>query len=157
MTLEALLTALSDCLCDEFDDVCACGILPGSQAAIDYCGPCDSDTCGQAWVLLEQVYPSTVFPAQDVAATCATSLAAVVQVGVARCVPSPEADGSPPEQEDLTSAGMRGANDALRARRAVACCMEGEDVLYVVDNWNTGIPSGGCVAGTLRVSVEVTG
>lgn len=157
MTLTALLSALAACLCDEFDDVCACGVLPGSQAVADYCGPCDSDTCGQAWVLLEQVYHSTSFPAQDAGATCHTSLAAVVQVGVARCVPSPEADGSPPGQEDLTSAGLRGANDALRAHKAVACCLEDEDVLYVVDNWNTGIPSGGCTAGTLRISVEVSG
>lgn len=156
MTLTALLGALAACLCDEFDDVCQCGLLPGSEAALDHCGSCSGDVCGQAWVLFESLYRSTTFPAQDEGEGCATPLAALIQIGVARCVPVPSADGSPPEQTELTAAALKGALDAVRVMTSVGCCLENSDVRYVVGPWTTDAPSGGCVSGSLRMSVEVT-
>lgn len=157
MKLEDILGALSACVCAEFSDVCQCGILPGNQAAIDHCGPCTGNVCGQAWVLLQQVYTSTSFPTPDSGGSCGSYLAASIQVGVARCAPVPGADGSPPDQEDLTEAGLQGAADAVAAYRAVTCCLDDLDVQYATVNWATGAPSGGCVTGMMQVLVEVTG
>lgn len=156
MSLEELLLALSACLCEEFQDVCECGILPGSTAALDHCGSCAGEMCGQAWVLLEQVHSSEVFPQESEFSRCGSPLVAVMRVGVARCAPVPDASGEPPDGSDLELSGLQGARDAMAAHRAVSCCLSDQDILYSVGPWVTGTPSGGCVDGSMRVMVEVT-
>src|SRR6478736_189741 len=117
----ALLTAMRDCLCCRLEEsgraVCACFITPGAVAVWDFIGG------DQAWVRLVNSYPSTSFPAPDSFAKCGTAMAWTVEVGVARCAPTPDAQGHPPTPETQEYVAEVQNADMELMREAIACCV----------------------------------
>lgn len=157
-----ILTELSACLCTELEaagfTMCFCGLMPGGEVPLDYCGgDCDVDGCGgQAWVRVVSIFPSTNFPELADAATCATRRAMVVEVGHAMCAPQPDNDGTPPgvqAQYDATFQQMA-SMDAMW--RAIACCFgANQDRDYVLGEYAAIPAGGGCLAAIWNVTVEV--
>jgi len=158
--------ALVGCVCDRLTDTpagapCFCGVVPGGPlVSMDYCG-CSDGGCGMAYVRLDTVFPSRVFPAPDfTAANCATGLAARFFVGCFRCVPGISETGQPPSEVDqMTAADMIWA-DMAALYTAIRCCVD--DVLglswgdVVVGGYVPVGPSGDCAGGQWPVTVRVT-
>lgn len=147
-----LLTELASCLCQQITDSglpepCFCAILPGAEVAFDYCEPCEGGACGQAWVRLDSLYPSAVFPAPDVEGTCASLLAISVQVGIVRCAPVAGDDGGPPGLADQLDTAQLQVADALAIRRAVLCCGLSLHREHALGPYQPVGPLGGCVGG----------
>jgi hypothetical protein len=160
-----LMIDLAACLCTEIQqsglpEPCQCGVMPGGDAILDYCGECDGDGCGgQAWVRLSGAFPSTRFPAvQDAAASCVTPLAFVIEVGIARCAPvgtvSTVQGFAPPTLEQQIEAVRLQTADMSAMKRAVSCCLENKysDLTYTLGVY-TPISGGDCNAGTWLISV----
>lgn len=125
-TAVAVMDALRGCLCDELArldaPVCSCALVPGAQAFADACS-CGNSGCGMAWVRLDRIYPSRNFPLQDqTASPCNSPLAAVIEVGVLRCVPTLKAGGQPPTAVELTQAAIDQGRDAGAMLAALNCC-----------------------------------
>ena len=134
-------------------EVCWLGILPGLDVPLEFCsGECGSETCGMAWVRLSQTYPSTTFPDQDVAAgNCRKPIAHTIEVGVARCLPVMDTDGSFPAPEDFLDVTLSLTDDIEALRYAIACCFG--STRHTLGAWTPFGPDGGCVGGTWTVTV----
>jgi hypothetical protein len=151
------LVELTACLCAELEEaqlpeLCFCGVVPGADVAWDYVGTSGGD--GMAWVRLVSVYPSTVFPTTDASLrSCATALAAQVELGVLRCAPNPQDDGTPPSAAAQWEATRLQMADMRAMYRAVKCCAaKGRQM--VVGQYNPTGPRGGVVGGTWQVWVQ---
>lgn len=160
-----LMIALTACLCEEIEhadlpEPCQCSVVPGAEAILDYCGECDGSDCGgQAWVRLVGAYPSSQFPAiDDLAATCATSLAYLVEVGIARCIHVGKMNSfggfTPPSSDDLLSSVRVQTADMAAMRRAIACCLteKYDDLTYNLGQY-TPLSGGDCNGGTWQFTV----
>lgn len=126
-----LLETVESCVCAAWDDLpeadrpARCGIVPGRDVAIDEC--CD----GFAWVRKVQQFRTSTdgFPNQlaDQNQPCAQWLWAVeIGVGVVRCTPTGDLETNPPTpptMEELKAAAEQAADDEIRVRRALACCL----------------------------------
>jgi hypothetical protein len=117
------------------------------------------DECceGLAWVRVATIYPSSNFPTPDSEPTkCSPyQYAAVLEMGVARCAPTPGAEDIPSCEEwtDVTYAVL---DDAAAMRRAVCCFTAIEKPrLVVVGTWQPAPTEGGCVGGSMTVTVAV--
>lgn len=118
-----------------------------------------SDECclGLGWVRLVTVYPSTVFPQPDAGAEgCGTlAWAAVLEMGAARCAPTPPSNQIPSAEEWNTLAEEVFA-DASAMRRALCCFADVEgDRLFVPGLWQPLPVEGGCAGGVMAVTVAV--
>lgn len=117
------------------------------------------DECceGLAWVRVVRVYPSREFPVQDTSyQTCSPAQWAVVlELGAARCAPMPDAtELVPAETWHATTEAV--LNDAAACRRAVARFMELDiDRMYLAGIWSPLTTEGGCVGGTMQLTVAV--
>jgi hypothetical protein len=148
-----LMVELRDCLCETLTTRglmpgdCFCGIVPGQQATWDY-------MTGMAWVRLDSVVPSAVFPNQSFDLNnCGTTLAAEIEVGVIQCTPGPSADGSPPSQlQQFESSRLQIATMAA-IRSAILCCDDNSDLDLILGAYEPQGPNGNLVGGTWRVSV----
>lgn len=148
-----LLVRLRDCLCETLTarglmpGDCFCGIVPGQQVAWDY-------QTGMAWVRLESVVPSAVFPNQSFELNnCGTTLAAEIEIGVLQCAPMPGADGSPPDQlQKFESARLQLATMAAM-RAAILCCADDDDLDLILGDYEPQGPNGGLVGGVWNLSV----
>lgn len=149
-----VMVSLAECLCTQITgsglpEPCFCGILPGGEAAYDYCDSCEDGTCGQAWVRLAQAFPSSAFPVPDVGrGTCASPLAFELVVGIVRCAPSPDDQGNPPSLGDQFATSQLVVADMMAMRRAIMCCAQaqkGRD--YTLGFYLPVGPEGGCVGG----------
>lgn len=154
-----VMEALLGCLCAALEDSpggspCFCGLLPGALVAMDYVD-CDGDGCGQAWVRLDSVYPSTRFPTLDLEATCRSPQAARVQLGVLRCVPGMDADGTPPDEVAQAEATRIQLGDRAALQRAVECCFDRPHRDYMLGQYAPIGPSGGAGGGALVVTVRL--
>lgn len=156
-----LLAELTGCLCDELiasglEASCSCSLVPGVGPTLDFCdGTCEGGCPGEAWVRILSVYPSTNFPVQDNAATCASLLAFEVEVGVGRCLPTGQRDGSPPSPESLWETARLQLADMAAMRRAIACCFRGrDDVDYVLVRFDPSQGAGGCQVSTWQLVVQ---
>jgi hypothetical protein len=148
-----LLVRLRDCLCETLTERglmpgdCFCGIVPGQQATWDY-------TSGMAWVRLDSVVPSAVFPGQSFDLNnCGTTLAADVEVGVLHCTPVQNADGSPPDQLQQFGAARLQMATMAAIRAAILCCADGSDLDLILGSYDPQGPNGGLVGGAWTVSV----
>lgn len=122
----AIMDALRVCFCARLEDqdagVCVCTLLRGQQALPDGCG-CNGDGCGRAWVRLDRLYPSTSFPLQDqTAGNCVKAYAAVIELGILRCVPTLGSQGSTPTAVEDTQAALDALRDASAMRYTFECC-----------------------------------
>jgi hypothetical protein len=159
-TVYPTMVTLAGCLCTELAAAggptpCFCGLVPGGEVAID-CG-CDDPQCngnGMAWVRLAQVFPSSQFPFPDsTAATCATTLAYVLEVGVSRCVPVGDDAGNPPSLDEQLATVRLQTSDMQAMRRAIQCCVATKDTSYVLGNYQPMNSSGGCGGGVWTVTI----
>lgn len=163
-----ILVAAAACLCQELVDsglpsTCFCGPLPGNieEVAWDYCGTegCDNTGCGgMGFVTFGSNVPSSSFPAQDVAANCATDMAATLYMGVLRCAPMMDGRELPTEEAQFESTRLMLA-DMAAMKRAILCCMkairrEDPGFRYVLGQYSPEGPQGGCVGGVWEFTVS---
>lgn len=155
-----LLTTLTECLCDELEASglaaeCRCLLVPGIGPSLDFCDSgCDGSCPGEAWVRLMRAFPSAAFPAQDATATCFTLLAFDIEVGVARCMPTADARGNPPDAQQVFEVARLQLADMAAMRRAIQCCFGSSDREYVLGNFEPGFGSGGCLISTWGLSIR---
>lgn len=155
-----LMVELSGCLCAENDasgmgPMCFCGLTFGDEPNVD-CGECD-DGCGSGWVRLINAFPSTdFFPAQDGEATCATLLAASIEVGIIRCTEVVLEDGSAPGVSSQLGSARQQLADMALIRRAIRCCFDNKykDLDYVLGTYTPASSDGGCVGGYWEITVR---
>lgn len=149
-----VLSELATCLCEEIvasglPETCFCGIYPGGEVPFDHCVNCGQTKCGQAWVRLVTVYPSSAFPQQDEGidgGLCSSPLAFRVEVGILRCAPMPDQKGNPPGVEENYGAAFLQMADMQAMRRAMECCLGDSKRRHFVENY-TPVTAGGCVGG----------
>jgi hypothetical protein len=157
------LLELASCLCAEIAEAglpepCFCGILPGDLVPLDYCQECDGGKCGMAWVRTVNIQEQRVSRYDSMegssirARNCTAPLDMIVEVGVTRCAPMPESDGTPPSMaEQLDSARLVMADQAA-ALRAIRCCLDSKYPIRV-GTWLPMGPSGGCIGGAWTVTI----
>lgn len=150
-----VLAELAACLCAELEGqtACFCGIVIGDQEI-----PLDGGLyeggegcCGAGFVRLNSAFPSTQFPLVDQEATCFTSMAFDISVGILRCAPMGE-DGNPPTQEELTAHAHLLLADMALIRRVLTCCLSQNkfpDLDQWVGTW-TPLPNEGGISGSMQ-------
>jgi hypothetical protein len=117
------------------------------------------DECceGVAWVRVASIYPSESFPDQDTTfSRCGpVAWAAVLEMGVARCAPTPEA-ADIISSEDWTTLSRLVMDDAAAMRRALCCFTDVDpDRMYLAGLWQPLPVDGGCTGGTQSVTVAI--
>lgn len=160
--LAPLMDDLRLCLCSALASTaggsvdCACLLTPGVRAPADWCTCSGGGGCGQAWVRLDRMYPSSAkFPSPDITPLkCATVLAAVLEVGVYRCQPAPSANGAPPTPAAQTQAALTQIDDSLAMAKAIQCCSSVIRRPYVLGNYSPR-SSGACGGGVWTVTVQL--
>jgi hypothetical protein len=154
-----ILSDLHACVCeavatDGQGPVCWCGIWPGETVSWDFCGAeCSSDACGMAWVRAGIAAPFDTFPVAVLDPNCDKPLFYEIEVGILRCLPVMDEDGSLPSPEAITEAALGLAIDQMALHRAIRCC---ELTSKVVANWRPVGPQGGCVGGFWTLYVDPT-
>lgn len=159
------MVKLAACLCIEmersgFTNLCFCGIVPGQEAVLDFCGSeeghdCDgaAGTCGgMAWVRLVGAGPDTSAATQS-GATCATSLQFQLEVGMSQCAPMLGDGGEIPGVVEQLDATRRQVASMGAMHRAIACCMADEDVDYTLGTYDPLPILGGCLASVWNLTV----
>lgn len=158
--LGEVLDGLVTCLCAALVDTpkgapCYCGLVGGKTAIADHCS-CDGDGhCGQAWVRLDRIYPydtTLLTPART--PTCSTPLAAVLEVGVYRCIPTTHDDGTAPTLLEQTNQVLGQIADAGALFAAVTCCTAIADRPHVMGTY-TPRDDGDCGGGLITVTVAL--
>jgi len=139
-----------------FTDLCFCGVIPGAQAVIDFCGSetaCSQDSCGgMGWVRLVGIFPSE--RGEERSSSCASPLSFVLEVGSTTCAPLPDSDGTPPGIPEQLEATRKQLAMMAAARRAIACCTDyGENDFYLGEYEPLPI-LGGCLGGAWTLTVE---
>lgn len=147
-----ILAALGECLCNELrttigGQVCWCGLWHGEDTPTDVCDACDDNHCGMAWVRLVLSFPSDTFPLPAIDQYCGKPLAYQIEMGVARCWPTPE-DGAFPEPDEAGSAILDILSDHDAMRRAALCCAD--EWMIWLEGYSP-FNSGGCAGGTWTV------
>ena len=162
------MVRLAACLCTTLEErglpaTCQCTVVPGPAAVLDRCGSCSkSDGCGgQGWVRFVNEFPSSDFPSPDVegVSSCKAPMAYVLEVGVARCQPTGNANGisgyTAPSMESLVEATRLLLADKAAMLAAIQCCMEDEDheLTYTIGQYTTLQASGDCGGGMWTVTI----
>lgn len=157
-----LMLALVSCLAETLErrgltTPCFIGLVPGDSQYLA-CGECDDGRCGSAWVRLQSEYPSRNFPAQDQdAVKCGGLMAYIIEIGVLRCVPTINADGTGPDvAEQLASTRIQMADKA--ALKAAICCLadrgfRGRPLRYSLGTYTPTPFQGGCGGGFWTVTI----
>lgn len=152
------LSELATCLCAQIEidgqpPVCFCGVLPGSQVALDYTGNC-AEACGMAWVRLSGMYPSiSIGQISQRAANCQDMWGLEVEIGIVRCASVLDDQGNPPSDAQLLADAQVQMADADTMRRAVLCCLSPKD--FLLGAYTPTGPQGGVVGGTFTVYLMV--
>lgn len=155
-----VLDAIRDCLCAELvaspgGETCFCGLWPALTVTPDFCS-CKGGVggCGQAWVRLVRIYPFQAYPQQALDARCKAGLAAVVELGVLRCIPTLGAGGAAPDAAAQAQAVVVQMGDWQAMRRTLECCeaLARRDV--VLGNYDPR-GQGGCGGGTLTATIRL--
>ena len=139
------MVKLAGCVCTTLEErqlpgTCSCSVVPGPMAVMDSCGECSKGgkKCGgQAWVRLVNEFPSSTFPAADqTEQNCGSPYAYVLEVGIARCLPTGSAGGingyQAPSMEELVEATRLQMADKAAIRAAIRCCMDDDDSDYTL-------------------------
>lgn len=132
-------------------------LRPGDQVALLVSTVRDECCEGLAWVRVVNIYPSNSFPQQDVTvAGCGVmAWAAVLEMGVARCAPTPPAEDIP-SCEEWTDATYAQLDDAAAMRRALCCFAAAEPRRLLLPGiWQPLPIDGGCMGGTMLVTVAI--
>jgi len=150
------LSELLECLCSSVAEygqgpVCWCGIHPGDNASWDLC-ECGDGSCGKAWVRLGSAFPYETFPAASLQSQCELPVAYTVEVGIMRCMPTMELDGSAPEADVVSDVALGIAIDQAALLRAINCCQSSH--IKSVEAWQPLGPLGACVGGVWTLYVD---
>lgn len=145
---------LTTCLCSSVEDaglpsMCFCGLVPGESVAWDYISESGE---GMAWVRVMNIYPSAAFPAADTTlrSSCASPLAAQVEMGILRCAPMPDDDGTPPSMAAQWEATRLQMADMRAMYSAIRCCYDRQEHM-VLGQYNPLGPQGGVFGATWQV------
>lgn len=168
--VEAVAVALLGCVCTELakprtDDpdlpgwVGECCVLPGNQAMIVDCCP----TGGQAWVVLQNSYPTTRFPAQDVGSSQAKcgqiGFATIFEIGVTRCVCVAQDDGSDCTCDEKEQDASNIFADLKATLTGIICCFTQSGLVgcdeddFRIMSFSPLANQGGCGGHTVTVAV----
>lgn len=162
------MVKLAACLCTTLEDrglpgTCQCTPVPGPLAVMESCGKCKgtgSEACGgQGWVRFVNEFPSRQFPQPDsTSANCDTPLAYVLEVGVARCLPTGNSNSisgyTGPTMEQLMDATRLQLADKAAMVAAIKCCLAGEDdISYVLGQYQTIQTAADCGGGMWTVTI----
>lgn len=162
------MVKLAACLCTTLEErelpgTCQCAVVPGPMAVIDSCGGCKAEgkQCGgQAWVRLVNEFPSSDFPnADDGVALCGAPMAYVLEIGVARCLPTGNANSisgyTAPSMEQLLDATRLQMADKAAMIAAIKCCLEDEEweYSYSLGTYSPMQVAGDCGGGFWTVTI----
>lgn len=148
------LSALAQCAAEEVNangNTCFSGVTVGdSFISMSGIGDCE-DACGEMWVRVATMYPSTSTGVAEVGqVNCHTSLGLDIEIGAIRCFEMHEG-GEAPTAAELLAANMQSMDDAAAIYRAIVCCNHFPDV--VVGQWTPIGPEGGMVGGIWTLAV----
>jgi len=159
--LGTILDDLTGCLCSALEDTaagapCFCGIVGGQQAIADHCSCDGNNNCGQAWVRVDRIYPyDTNVATAARTPTCTSPLAALIEVGVYRCIPTARGNGSAPDAVALANQALRQVSDAGAMAQAISCCESIRSRSHVLGTY-TPRDSGDCGGGVWPVTVAIS-
>jgi len=161
-TLLPVLTSLAACLCSELEaagfTMCFCGLMPGGDVPLDFCGgDCDTEGCGgQAWVRVVSVFATVDFPTPSSTARCGSNRAATIEIGHAQCAPMPDSNGTPPGVQEQYNATYRQMASMDAMWRTLACCFGADrEKDHVIGEYTPMAAGGGCLAAVWTVTVEL--
>lgn len=145
-----------DCICAALDEdsICECpcnAFVAHGQVAYDRC--CE----GMLWVAVDRLFVYEQFPQESrTAITCTPSLGAEMSVGLLRCAPQMDDDGTPPSSADLEDAAQQALREGAIVLSSVVCCLTTTGVKkrrFSVSGQNP--LNGGCLGTLTRFSVEL--
>lgn len=156
--MDGLLHCLSDQLAATPNGrPCFTALEPGSLVSADWCscGSRGGGDCGMAWTRLDRLFPYKTFPLIDQSGVgCDGPMAATIELGVFRCLPTGGMAGQPPTAEQLTNATINQLRDLDAMKATMKCCpaVEGRSVSI-----GTYVPrdSGGCGGGIWPITVTL--
>lgn len=155
-----VLQRLQECLCAELAKaagpaLCYCGLMVGDIMPLELmkCGP--GECGGVAWVRPVQIFSSLEFPAPTEGATCYAPIAALVEVGVARCYPRGD-PRLPMDPQEMFEASRLYMSDMAAIRRAIKCCLADDAFQgsHALSGWEPIPASGGVSGGTWTVTIR---
>ncbi len=155
-TIWPVMTAMAGCLEAEFEKSGLGGIdkmllWPGADIT-DLRG---DGGCVQAWVRLNQEYPSTNFPNQDTTHPGTQwPLAIEIVVGVAHCVSIGDDPREGPTPEEVFNDTRLQLAYMSAMRRAICTCLNAEKKVYILEDYTPSGPLGGTVMGEWAVLVR---
>lgn len=163
------MVKLAGCLCTTLAErglpgTCQCTVVPGPMAVMEACSACsgqgESKCGGQGWVRFVNEFPSTTFPQPDTTgAKCETPMAYQLEVGVARCLPTGNANSiagyQAPSMEALIEATRLQMADKAAMLAAIRCCLadDDEDISYSINQYTTMQTTGDCGGGMWTVTI----
>lgn len=154
--LHDALIAFTGCVGESLDDICSYGLtigevyVPFDPDPEDDCAE-DEAFCSQAWVRVMSVTPTHVGESFD-GGDCAAVLQLSLEVGVLRCLDTPE-DGAAPSASQVLVAAMQSMSD-MRAIYCAAMACEVWDSI-ASGGWNPTGPMGGQYGGIWTFTVAV--
>lgn len=154
------MAQMLQCVCAEIEAVreaplCWCGLWPGANVSWDYCGDCGSGQCGMAYLRPGALFPFSTFPQPTIDVTCRSPYAWEWEIGVLRCFPTMDEDGSLPDDADISETQIALMDDQFAILDAVLCCESDFITQRVVEAWEPAGPGGNCVGGAWSIYVEV--
>ena len=136
-----------------------CTVAPMvGDLVLDYCGACQENGCGQAWVRMVDSFSSSDFPNPDQALNnCGNPWAYTLEIGIVRCKPVGKTTGIrgfvPPTTQQMVDALRIQTADMRAMRDAITCCFAKGDTPYVIRAYTPGTPDGDCLGGVFTVVV----
>lgn len=155
-----ILDDLRACLCaalaERDSNGCFCGLYPGPQVTADWCDCKGRGKCGMAWVRLVRAFPSSAsYPSQDTKpGSCAVVVAAVIELGVYRCLPGPDSQGNV-DAAALANATIDQVRDAGAMLQAIQCCTSLARANPLLGVYAPTPNPGNCGGGTWPVTVQL--
>ena len=145
------LAELLECVCTNLEEhgsgpVCWCGVYPGNAVSFESCDECSNGSCGSAYVNPGTTWSYQTFPSPAFDAACTLPLAYTIDVGIQRCFPTMEEDGTLPPAGVITETALNVMQDQWALHKAIRCC-EFEQGKIVLGSWTPIGPQGGCVGG----------
>lgn len=158
LSIYPILEELKSCLCNALGDSapCFCGIVVGEDIPVEYAGECDDDSCGAAYVRLTGAFPTTNFPQVEGSATCFTTMAYNVSVGILRCVSLGDDRGNMPTPAEVQETSLMLLSDMKTLRRTIQCCFGStfDEVDYVMGQYTPLPLQGGVTGGEWPVTIQ---
>ncbi len=156
-----LLLELRDCLCAELRNtpsgpVCRCMVVHSATLPVmDGCDcTCEPAGQGDAWTRLVRLEPDLAI-VNAAPQQCPSGWQAVIELGVYRCVETPE-EGEALEPQVVNDTALRMLADMNAVLRTL-CCRALTDRDLSVDFWQPIGPEGGCAGGALQIRVALPG